>query len=283
MADIHTHVHPLIKEALSEAKTKLFNGQLINLRPKHVISTDDTGMSGTFKNPSPFSPRYEYMVNPKQGSIVLTKQNWVWKWKYENKIEKWNTGIYQSGLDFPEFCVCCMKPVEKYEIMQLSVHVHSIARAVIPNATQKEANLIGEAWFRDRYWQLVPFCGEHGLESRCLSVREKTPDRFVIGFLNAKYGAAFGEKNGLAGKWFSKSQLFIMKFLVPIMGFLVFCSVVFGGLLTYRGLAGKMGDAVKTASDVPVGISLLVGGIALGVYTIILDSKTRKGKGPNAK
>ena len=269
---------PIIREVFNQAKTKLFSNQLITLTPDTVTKIKESG----FGKPGVLVPRYDFTIPPKTGSIEILKLHWGWKYDYTNEVKKWTSGIYQGSMNFPPSCVCCMEKATRHEVIQLNVAKEIIGKAQIPGVTQKEADIIFDAWFYDRYWYAIPYCDNHGLKSKAVAFKVNAAKRFEFGFTNPEYGKLFGEINDIKGEWFTKKQRVINKIIGPVVGSLCGFSIFSGILLLIRGCRGKFDGVLKTPADIPIGISLIVGCIIIIFFLLKFVVEHGKGTDLNA-
>jgi hypothetical protein len=122
--------------------------------------------------------------------------------------------IYHSGLEFPDYCVTCMKPAEKYALAETTLTYKSRGKFEVQER-QEQANKIYDALFSRRYWYAIPYCHEHGSASQSISfsnvveietyaVRPDIPQ--YISFNNLEYASLFMKTNHLTGVWADRSS-----------------------------------------------------------------------------
>ncbi|MBN2347464.1 MAG: hypothetical protein JXJ22_01420 [Bacteroidales bacterium] len=263
-------IDPVLQDIFKKTKTICFNSQNIRLTPDGVTNFDYSGLFPPAWKPRFYAPHLEVIYKKDYDCKPLDVKEWGFKDRYTNKIQRWSSGIYTSGMQFPQYCVDCMKPATHHEVVQL-IDAKNIAlgKYTIPVDSQKEANRINEAYITDRYWFAVPYCKDHGLRSKAVFIKYGG-EQFRFGFSNPEYGKEFARINRLKAVWRTKQFLFRTKFLYPFLLIFSGLSVFTGFLFALRGFKGGMGKATAQPTDIPVGISVIVIAIIVIIWVIRL-------------
>lgn len=262
-------VDPVLQDAFRRARTVSLNGQMLRLTPDDVTTLDSSKLLPTWK-PGLLTPHMEVVYRRDHDCTALHVKEWGLQDKYGPRTQRWSSGIYAGGVRFPPYCVACLRPAQRFEVVQV-LHGKDVAvgRQQISTDSQEEAERISHAWLWDRYWFAVPYCGEHGLKSKAMSIKFGGSE-FTFGFVQPEYGKEFAELNRLRAVWRSKAFLVKTKLLYPFLLAASGLSAFSGLLLTLRGLKGGLGKAPALPTDVPVGISLIVIAVVVGVVVIRL-------------
>jgi len=260
-----------IVEALKKVTPIKLEGQYraqVSLTP-HVVKKI-SNYEGGYKPPSFLTPRCEFKCKPAKNSEAFENIKWT-------NIPV-TTGIYRGGLNFPEFCCICMRPVEKYEVIQLGITKRG-GTLQLPFTDREQAELISDAIFLDRFWYTIPFCNEDSLGSEGISFKE-TDTHFIIGFINREYGKLFGELNKMEGMWINKSTILartLFKFRLVISIF----AILMGALFTLVSFAETTTTAQQSDVSGPSlfwSLVLLLSGIGVFGWSLFFWIKHRKGE-----
>ncbi len=205
--------------------------------------------------PKPLVPRFELVYNPAMSLTVLHHVEWGAAAKDSPGKESWSTSIREGGLKFPPFCARCGSPVERYDVVELQLVKRKLpAEVTEPLKKNKEiAELAIDAVQTDRHWFPIPFCAQHGLQSRAVDFGEAN-GRFIFRFTNKEFGMLVGSINQLEGRWMT-IPLLLARQMVVVFVFVGLIMALIGGISTAR-----IFQSGKFWLPVPLSLLLLIGG-----------------------
>jgi hypothetical protein len=262
-----------IKDAFLKAIPQKLEGHIsgpVLLTPPTVNRLRDWSQYRSFGF---FVPHSEFSWNPLWKSTTLEK--WDWTDEYGKTV---TSGIYQGGIEFPEFCCKCMLPATHYEVAELRVTQFS-GGFTLPRGDQRTADLISDAVFCNRYWFAIPFCNEHSLKSRAIDF-ENSDRGIIFQFANKEYSKLFNELNKLEGVWLNRSSL-VARALFKLSMFIASFIIIIGGLIIYNGLTNvsKSTDNGSTLIIVLlIGLAPLLLGLGLVIGSLYFRRKYAKGE-----
>jgi hypothetical protein len=69
------------------------------------------------RKPGLLQPRCEFKFDPSVGRLTLYSDTWKRSATSENIV----LGIHQGGLRLPDYCCQCLKPAERYFVVELTI------------------------------------------------------------------------------------------------------------------------------------------------------------------
>lgn len=253
-----------IEETLSKLETTVITGvikALVWLTPKSVKNT---------KKPLFWEAQAKFKFNPEEGARVL-KNVGVWKDGVSDKLTALH--IYKGGLKFPEVCAACLEPVTHHEVFEATIRRRSSGRTTIDTTNYEKAERIFTAMNCDRFWYVISFSDNHGIDDRAVHFDITWDKRSTLILKNREYAQQFAKLNKLKGSWLRVKHIIMMQ--MGFIGMTVFgFAVVAGGLFLYEGLTngewGPWGHQVDLAL-------FIIGLIGL-VFSSYLALKGNKGE-----
>jgi hypothetical protein len=244
-----------LKEAFEQTEKISFRGKTIFKTPLTVKSTLRESVfnkivggpliQGSVKwKPSIHTPRVEYLISATE------------------YIESLGSDISYSRLDFPDSCCKCMSSVTHYELVELC-----------------SKQILGKT----RIWYAIPFCKEHNLESKAITIDIKgsaNNEKVVIDFTNKEYGRLFGERNSMVGSWLTPTVM-TARVLAPIGILLGAVMILLGSVYLYDNLVGfgaRIEKELDPIASLPISLLIIVVGLVLVVWLTSFWIKNRKGE-----
>ena len=274
---------PEIKEAFSSAKRQRLTGRAnasVILTPSSVTRFQGESwlkliiMGGASWKPKFMETRYQFIIDPKQGAIDLRSGSW----KTDYDKQKISVGLYQGGIKFPEICCKCGRPHNHKEIVEYCTAAGVPGKYRFEDKIDKETNiLISTAIFSNRFWYAIPFCENHGLNSRCINIwDDPISDKIIIDFTNKDFAKRVGELNKI-----NHSESSILHRLSPFIGFAGILMMMPGGInlfLKFKGGESKAKGIYSHLFDPMVSTFLFIFGLAIagwGTY-FYLSKRVKK-------
>lgn len=253
-----------IEETLSKLETTVITGAikgLVWLTPKSVKNTE---------KPLFWRAHAKFKFNHEKGASVL-KNVGVWK---DGAIgEQTALHIYKGGLKFPEVCAACLEPVTHHEVVEVTIRRRSSGRTTIDTTNYEKAERIFTAMDSDRFWYVISFSDNHGIDDRAIHFDTTWDDRDRCTWIlkNREYAQQFAKLNKLKGSWLRVKHIIMRQ--MGFIGMTVFgFAVVLAGLLLYLpngewGQLGHQGD-----------LALFIIGLIGFVFSSYLALKGNKGE-----
>jgi len=193
--------------------------------------------------PSIQTPRIEYAI-PATESVELLGGN-----------------ISYSNLNFPDSCCKCMNSTSHFELVEL---------------VSKE---IGG---KTRTWFAIPFCEEHKLESKAISIdiKGQIKEKVVMHFTNIEYGGLFGEQNSITGYLLTPKTM-KSRVYAPIAIFFAVAMFSFGILFLYDNLVGfdaRLEKGMAAMTSLPISLLFFIIGAVITIWSASFWIKHRKGE-----
>jgi len=198
----------------------------------------------------------------------------VWKDKYGGK--KTPLHIYDGGLKFPELCPVCLEPVTHHEVVEAAIFRRGMGRSALTNVSQEKANRIYTALQCDRFWYVISFSDNHGIDDRAAHFDADSLGRLTLILKNREYAQRFAELNNLKGKWIRAKHI-IMR-LTGYVGMTLFGAIVCAaGFMLYQGLTkgqwqSQGGREIWSRSFIALSIISLIG-LIVSVYLALKGNK----------
>jgi len=176
-------------------------------------------------------------------------------------VELLGANISYSNLDFPYSCCKCMGSASHFELVEL---------------VSKE---IGG---KTRTWFAIPFCEEHNLESKAISIdiKGQNSEKVVMQFTNRKYGLLFGERNAITGYRIT-SKTMRTRAYTPVGIFSGAAMIFFGSIFLFDNLVGfeaRIEKGLGSLTPLPISLSVFIVGIVLTIWFTSFRIKNRKGE-----
>lgn len=252
-----------IEETFSKLEAANMTGVvkgLVWLTPQSVKNT---------KGPRFWEAHAKFKINPEEGARVLKEH----VWKDDVTGEQTPLHIYKGGLKFPEVCAACLEPVTHHEVVEASFNRVSIPRARVNTSNQEKADRIFRAIQDERFWYVISFSDNHGIDDRAVHFDTTSDNRFKLILKNREYAQQFAKLNKLKGSWLSAKHIIMRQ--MGFIGMIVFGSVVgVGGLILYKGLTeGEWGqDVLGPQADLALFITSLIG-LVVSFYLALKGNK----------
>lgn len=244
-----------LKEAFGQTEKISFRGKTFFKAPSIVKST---------LKPSTFNRIVGFPMFP--GSVKWKSSIHTPRVEYlisaTEYVESLGHNISYSRLDFPDSCCKCMGSVTHFELGELV-----------------SKDLLGKT----RIWYAIPFCKEHHLESKAVTIDIKgssNNEKVIIHFTNKEYGRLFGKRNSIVGSWLTPTAM-KARVLAPIGIFLGATMILFGSLFLYDNLVGieaRREKGLGPITDLPISLLIFVVGLLLMVWLASFWIKNRKGE-----
>jgi hypothetical protein len=115
-----------------------------------------------------------------------------------------NHGVYLGGDPFPPVCADCGSPATRVGLLEVGLPVQSLS-SKLRVSTKADAQKVFQALRDKRIWYAVPFCAQHSLGSKSISMSDghnvdKTW-KVTTKIADPDFGRGFGELNELKGVW----------------------------------------------------------------------------------
>ena len=135
---------------------------------------------------------------------------------------------------------------------------------------------------KTRTWFTIPFCEEHNLESKAISIDIKGQiiEKVVMHFTNKDYGRLFGEQNPITGYLLTPKAM-KSRVYTPTAIFFAVAMVIFGILFIYDNLVGfeaRIEKGMGTIISLPNSLSVFFIGLGLTFWAAYFWVKNRKGE-----
>lgn len=253
-----------IEETLSKLETTVITGAikgLVWLTPKSVKNTE---------KPLFWRAHAKFKFNPEEGARVLKN---VGVWTDSVTGEQTALHIYKGGLKFPEVCAACLEPVTHHEVVEKIIFRRSSGRTAIDTTNYEKAQRISTAMHCDRFWYVISFSDNHGIDDRAIHFDITWDNRCTLILKNREYAQQFAKLNKLKGSWLRVKHIIMM--VMGFIGMTVFGSaVVAGGLLLYTGLPNGEWGQLGHQGD----LALFIIGLIGLVFSSYLALKGNKGE-----
>lgn len=244
-----------LKEAFEQTEKISFQGKQFFKAPSIVKSTLKPSTINRIVGFPLFagSVKWKSSINTPRVEYIMSATEY---------IEFLGYNISYSRLDFPDSCCKCMGVVTHYELGELC-----------------SKDLLGKT----RTWYAIPFCKEHNLESKAITIDIKgssNNEKVVIHFTNKEYGRLFGKLNSIVGSWLTPTVI-KARVLAPIGLFLGAMMIMLGSVLLYDNLVGfeaRREKGLSPATDLPISLLIVVVGALLVVWLTSFWIKNRKGE-----
>ncbi len=251
-----------IEETFSKLETTFMTGSikgLVWLTPESVKNT---------KGPRFWEAHAKFKINPEEGARVLKKT----VWKDNATGEQTPLHIYKGGLKFPEVCAACLEPVTQHGVVEATIIRRGIGRATVNTSNQEKAARIFTAIGCDRFWYVISFSDNHGIDDRAVHFDTTWDKRFTLILKNREYAQQFAKLNKLKGSWLRAKHIIMRQ--MGFIGMTVFGAVVgAGGFVLYEGLTkGEWGQRILGRQAVALFITSLIG-LVVSVYLALKGNK----------
>jgi hypothetical protein len=216
----------------------------------------------------------KFKIDPLEGTNVLKQ------FTSQHAMDRKPTQIrlYKGGLKFPESCPVCLGSVTHHEVIEATIRRLSMPKTVITTKMSvEEAHRVFTAAQCDRFWYVVSFSENHGVEDRGVFIENIHDDKAIGGLkfrvflMNREYAKRFAELNNLKGKWLSTIHVTMRN-----LGFLgmILLGGFFIGMMYALYMGIKQGDwsGFGKGTTIVLSVIILIGLIISG-YSFLEGEK----------